>query len=301
MFGYVRAPLAQLPEPEQQRFRQMYCGLCHTLRNRHGFWAQFILNYDFTFLAMLLSQGEQAPCLCKRCLSSPMKKRDYAPSTPALCLAADQSVILAYYQLQDHVSDSGFFQGLPYGIALKALKKSYKKAAKARPSFDQATRGQLALLHDLEVARCPSMDESADTFGQLLASASLEVDEPIQQRVLHQLLYHLGRWIYLIDAADDLEKDWKTGNYNPVALRYGLEQGQWTDQAKDEFTLSLDHSVQFIATALALRPASPWTPLLESCVYTGLFAVGKSVLDGTDYNKKQRKHIEIPKNVEEHP
>ena len=66
MFGYVRPPLEDLPPEETERFRQAYCGLCHTLAKRHGLAARFILNYDFTFLAILLSQREAAPTACAR-------------------------------------------------------------------------------------------------------------------------------------------------------------------------------------------------------------------------------------------
>ena len=58
-----------------------------------------------------------------------------------------------------------------------------------------------------------------------------EVDDPIRRRVLEQILYHLGRWVYLVDAADDLKKDAASGNYNPVALRYGLKDGVWTPES----------------------------------------------------------------------
>lgn len=302
MFGYVRPPLLQLEETQVDQFRQMYCGLCHTLKRHNGFWAQFILNYDFTFLALLLSQG-QTQTLCQgRCLSSPVKQKCYCPQSEALELAADQSVILAYWQLRDHVSDSGFFKGLGYRVAGVLLRGAYKRAAKARPQFDQTTRAQLDALHQLEQANCPSMDEAAHTFAVLLSAVAQEMDDDMDKRVLGQLLYHLGRWIYLIDGADDLEQDAKSGNYNPVALRYGLQDGQWTPQAKEDFGDTLDHSVHMVATALELRTQTPWTSLLESTVYTGLFAVGHAVLEGTFESKIGRGHDLLnrkPKNVEE--
>lgn len=54
----------------------------------------------------------------------------------------------------------------------------------------------------------------------------------MRRRVLEQMLYHLGRWVYLIDAADDLQKDAVSGNYNPVALRYGLRDGKWDEESR---------------------------------------------------------------------
>lgn len=311
MFGYVRPPLGMMEEEQVAHFRQMYCGLCHTLKSRHGFWAQFILNYDFTFLAMVLSGADGAEPCQSRCLANPVKKQTYCPQSEALELAADQSVILAYWQLQDHVVDDGFFKATGYRIAGWLLKSAYRKAATYRPGFDAITRQQLDALHGLEVAQCPSIDEAADTFATLLAGAAAEMETPMDKRVLGQLLYHLGRWIYLIDGADDLAEDAKSGNYNPVALRYGLKDGQWTQEAKEDFANTLDHSIHMVATALELRKPTPWTSLLEATVYTGLFAVGNGVLEGTfEKPKRQRfskqipikqvKQIENQKNVEEH-
>ena len=103
MYGYVRPPAGILSEEELERFRRMYCGLCHTLGQRYGTAARFILNYDFTYLAILLSGGDEGPSTAARCMVSPLKKRDYLCTTDALALAADESVILAYWQLRDGV------------------------------------------------------------------------------------------------------------------------------------------------------------------------------------------------------
>ena len=133
----------------------------------------------------------------------------------------------------------------------------------------------------LEAERCSSIDQAADAFSALLAAAAQEVDDPIRRRVLEQLLYHLGRWVYLVDAADDLKKDALSGDYNPVALRFGLGDGVWTVEARREFAATLDHSIHMMATAFELWDFGVWTPVLESTLYTGLFQVGKAVLDGT--------------------
>ena len=125
------------------------------------------------------------------------------------------------------------------------------------------------------------MDQAADAFAALLAGAAEEVEDPVRRRVLGQLLYHLGRWVYLVDAADDLKQDARSGNYNPVALRFGLTDGQWTAQSRHEFATTLDHSIHMMTTAFELWDFGVWTPILEKTFYTGLFRVGKAVLDGT--------------------
>ena len=88
MFGYVRPSVRDLPEEELDRFRAMYCGLCHTLSRRYGQAARFILNYDFTYLAILLSDGTAGAQGAGRCYTSPIKKRPFLEPTAAMELAA---------------------------------------------------------------------------------------------------------------------------------------------------------------------------------------------------------------------
>ena len=299
MFGYVLPPLEALPREEAERFRRVYCGLCHTLGRRYGPGARMILNYDFTYLAILLSEPEEPSAYEGRCISSPLKRRAYQPASPALELAADESVILAWWQLRDGAADHGFWKGTGYRAASAALGGAYRKAAAARPDFDRQVRGCIAELSALEAEQCPSMDRAADTFARILQSAAGAVDDPVRRRVLEQMLYHLGRWVYLVDAADDLEQDTASGGYNPVALRYGLIGGKWTEESRTAFAKTLDQSIHMIATAFELWDFGVWRPLLEQTVYTGLFAVGRAVLEGTFRKMSPREYREKHKKAEE--
>ena len=290
MFGYVRPPLEILPQEEADRVRRAYCGLCHTLGERYGPAARMILNYDFTYLAILLSDPEEAAPCRRRCVSSPVRLRAYQPATAALELAADESVILAYWQLRDGVEDHAWAAGLKYRAGARLLESAYRKAAAFRPAFDQAVRRQLQMLSALEKEKDPSMDKAADTFAVLLSSAAEGVEEPVRRRVLEQILYHLGRWVYLIDAADDLKKDAESGNYNPVALRYGLKDGTWDPESRHAFAVTLDHSIHQMAAAFELWNFGVWTTVLQTTFYAGLFRVGHAVLEGT-YHRRDRKNI----------
>jgi len=295
VFGYVRPPLQDLPQEETERFRRMYCGLCHTLGKRYGTAARFILNYDFTYLAILLSEPREPETHEKRCLRHPVHARAYLEENDAMALAADESVILAYWQLRDGVEDHDWLHGLKYRGLSAVLEPAYRKAAKLRPGFDRTVCRQLKVLAELEREGCDSIDRAADAFAVLLGSAAGEVDDPVRRRVLEQLLYHLGRWVYLVDAADDLKQDAAEGNYNPVALRFRLENGIWTAESRREFAVTLDHSIHMMTTAFELWDFGIWTPLLETTLYTGLFRVGKAVLDGSFHAAKRgedRKSIE---------
>ena len=285
MFGYVRPSNDRLTEEERQTFHAAYCGLCHTLGKRNGAAGRKILSYDLTFLAMLLSEGG-GTCE-KRCAVHPIRKRRCACGDAAMDVAADMSVILTWWQIQDGIADHGFWSGLKYRAASWMLRRAYRKARLLRPAFDEGTRHHLKALSQLEKEKSSSIDAAADTFAQLLSGAADEVEEPVKRRVLAQMLYHLGRWIYLIDAADDLKKDAAAGSYNPLPMRYQLPGDTLTDTARQELAQTLDSSIRAMAAAFELWDFGQYDPIIESTVYQGLYAVGTAVLDGTFHQKKK--------------
>ena len=136
--------------------------------------------------------------------------------------------------------------------------------------YDQCCLDELAAL---EAEHSPSLDRPADTFARILQAAVPEGEE--QARVLAQLLYHLGRWIYLLDAREDLEEDLREGRYNPVAARYGPEGD---DQA---LSLTLDQSQAQMAAALELGQFGCRKAVLENIIYLGLPLVQRTVFDGS--------------------
>ncbi len=289
MFGYVRPAINRLSEEDCERFRAAYCGLCHTLSRRYGLVARFILNYDLTFLAMLIGGNADCHCCEKRCLVHPIRCRKAVQATTAFDMAADYSVILTWWQLKDGIADHGFFKGLLYRVASLFLRRAYRKARKVQPEFDRKTREHLQELTQLEQEKCSSIDRPADTFAQLLTEAALAVHDIRQQRILQQILYHLGRWIYLIDAADDLAADVKTGNYNPLQYRFMVFWGKLSPEDQKELAQTLDQSIRLMATAFELSDFGDYTKIIESVVYEGLYAVGSSVLDGSFHKQKQER------------
>lgn len=287
MFGYVRPSMARLSEEEKNRFSAMYCGLCRVLGERYGSAARLILNYDFTFLALLLAAPTASQTVHRGCIAHPIQGRDFYESSDALALCADCSVILTWWQLRDGVQDHGVVKGTGYRAAAAALHGAYRKARALRPEFDRRTAEHLARLGELEKANCASMDEAADTFAKLLQEISTQVDDPVKARVLDQMLYHLGRWIYLADAADDLAADFKSGSYNPLIPRFQLTSGELTDEARETLVVSMDHSIRLMAAAFELWDFGDWSAIIRATVYEGLFCVGKAVLEGTFHAAKK--------------
>lgn len=283
MFGYVRPVEAELRREDRERYRAAYCGLCHAMGRQCGLPARLTLNYDFTLLAILFLPPEEPILSRRRCPAHPLKKRESCAECKGLELAADESVILAWQKLRDDVEDRGFLSGLPPRAAALGLGRAYRGAAARRPEFDRQVSASLDRLYALERECSPSMDRTADTFAGILKAAVPRELSGRRARTLEQMLYHLGRWIYLVDAWDDLEEDRAAGRYNPLIVRFGGKP----EEELDYMRTTLTHSVKLVISAFQLEDFGCWGPLIENILYRGLPSVQEAVLTGR-WREQQR-------------
>ncbi len=286
MFGYVRPNPDTLPEEAKTRYEAVYCGLCQTMGKRYGGFSRLFLNYDFALLAMLLaSPDEQGETGCPKCPRHPIEGKTACETGPWLERAAGESVILTYWKLWDTVADSGFFAGLSARFARLLLRRGYQKARRAYPDFDRQVSALLKELDDLEKENCSQLDQVADCFARLLRAAAPAIGKQERDRPLEQLLYHLGRWIYLIDAVDDLEEDRQSGRYSPVLARFP----QWSEEDKTYLRQLLDQSLNLMGAAFQLLERNVWSPTVENIVYSGLPGVETLVFSG-QWREHQKRH-----------
>lgn len=280
MYGYVRPLKGELKVREYESFKAAYCGLCHRLKARYGFAARFVVNFDFTYMAMLLSEPGVGKLSYCRCAASPLRKKCCHCEDPALDRAADYSVILAYWKLRDSVADDSFGKRLKSRIALIFLRRAYKTAQRNAYNFDLWAQRYLAQLHILEQDKSASLDAVADCFARILEFVSPCLEDDPKSRILSQIFYHTGRIIYILDAVDDLPEDVISGRYNPLIYRFGLRDGQVTAEARQEIELTLQLSENVLRSSFELLPESQWTSILENIIYMGFPWVMQLVLDG---------------------
>ena len=296
MFGYVRPFRDELKVKDFEAYQALYCGLCHTIGDRYGWFARQFLNYDFTFLAMVLSSGEKPQITRQRCPVHPVGGCMACHTDPALAAAADGNVILAYWKLRDNADDNGFWKGLPARVLAFLLRPAYRKAADFRPGFDKQVRDCLAELRALETEKSASIDRTADTFARILKAAAPDTGDEHRDRPIGQLLYHIGRWIYLVDAWDDLEEDRAHNQYNPILFRFG----DGTERARESLRTTLRHSLNLAASAYALTEFGCWTdiigniiylglPMVEELVFTGQWKQAKRLLPGGRNNNRRKR------------
>lgn len=289
MFGYVRPLKGELKVRELEHFKAVYCGLCRTLRKKYGYFAGFILNYDFTFLALLLSEvGEENSYEFHRCPAKPYAKKCMCAQNSAIELSADLSIVLMWWKLRDNIEDN------PADIASRLLalffKPAYKKAAGLRPEFNEATELSLKRLRIIEQEKSKSLDMAADTFATMLSMA-VQGYEPRLQRPLEQLLYHVGRWIYMADALDDLPEDLSRGGYNPIAERFSLTKPQLDGETSRYLKATAEHSVSLAVSAFNLLPQGKNAAIIDNIISLGLPYVWKQISEGTWKKKRASSQI----------
>lgn len=225
MFGYVRLFKPTITMGEYEQYKGIYCTLCKRLGKRYGILSRFTLSYDMTFLALLeMALAEQEADFCpSRCSFNPSKRCLKAQHTAAIDRAADIGTLLTYYKLKDTLADEGLGKRLgalcllPFGAAAR------KRAVKRRPHIDALVGDMMARQGTLEQEKTASIDRAAEPFALMLQdlAADTAADES-QKRVLARFGYCLGRWVYLIDAADDLAEDLQKGRYNPYVYARDL-------------------------------------------------------------------------------
>ena len=213
MFGLVRPYMNDLTEEEKARYKAVYCGLCRALNEKHGLAGRMGLNYDMTFLIILLDSLYEPQEQTKDafCPPHPVKKHRETKSE-FTDYAADMTVALTYYKALDDWMDEGSKTGKVYS---GLLKRSYQQVKERWPRQCEAIEKSLDALHEVEKDEAAQPERAADLSGRMLADI-FAVKEDFFQRQMAGLGYFLGKFIYMMDAAIDYEDDRKKGCYNPL-------------------------------------------------------------------------------------
>ena len=289
MFGYIRPLKGELKVREFEKFKALYCSLCHAMGREYGHFARFLLYYDFVFLAMLLWEENELPQYeFHRCIASPIRKKCVCTVTKVLELSAGYSMILTWWKLKDTTEDETFLKSLPARCALVLYRRAYGKAEKKYPAFALKVRENLKELKGLEENRNTSMDAAADKFADILSAACDSITDETKRRALQLILYQTGRMIYLLDAYDDLAEDLTANRYNPIAVRFAVKEDKLPEEDAELLKRTLSHSMNLIGAAFELLPQNTWTQLVRNIIYLGMPDVAARVLDGTWRKPKVR-------------
>lgn len=286
MFGYIKTYQPELKMGEFEHYRGIYCSLCKTLGKRYGVSAQLSLSYDFTFLALLkLALADTCAGFQKgRCPYNPLKKRICCGEHTALDACADAAVLLVYHKTLDTIADSGFWKRIAARMALPFVSHDRKKSAKRHPALDKAVADCMKQQNELERHRISSVDAAAEPTATLLSLLCADgCEDEKQRRILERFGYCLGRWVYLIDALDDLEDDLQSGNYNPFVLLNRLTAGDKDalQATRDKALFSLNASLAECVAAYELLPIHRFDGILRNILLQGMPHTQRTVLKTT--------------------
>lgn len=255
-------------------FKSYYCGLCKTLGKEYNHIVRFGLNYDLTFLALLLSSIEEDKEIITRegCIANPFKKKMIVNTNKSLIYTSNISIILLYFKLLDDWKDEKSIKSLiaaiPFWLPLKKASKIYSNRART-------IKGYLDKLGELEKNKCNRIDEAADVFAKLMEEISVPdyIEDHKTVRVLRWVGYNLGRWIYILDAFNDLEEDIKNKSYNPILLQYNYNKDEeiadFKKKVSGSIEFSLTMSLEAIAKSFEFLNIKKNQGIIENIVYMG--------------------------------
>ncbi|MEG2038724.1 MAG: DUF5685 family protein [Oscillospiraceae bacterium] len=275
MLGYIRPYKPEMKLKEFEVYKGIYCGLCKQLGKVYGPFARMTLSYDFAFLSMLgmAINDKEAVFEKQRCVSNPLKKKNVCVNTEDMEFTSAVAMLMIYYKLKDNFQDLGIKNKLLSYGAYPFIKPSYKKSREQLPVIENAIAEMTAQQYKLEKAHCASVDEAAEpTAKAMQLIAGLLSDDAVQKRVLTRFGYLLGRWVYLIDALDDIEDDIKKENYNPFIMKYGLTEidCEQIKKIKQEAKPALYLTIAEIGKTYELLNINRYKTILDNIIYLGL-------------------------------
>lgn len=290
MFGYIRAATQELKVREYAKYRSFYCGLCQDLAVRYGFAGRMTLTYDMTFLVILLSSlyGMRSRTEHRICPVHPLH-RTALLHTKATDYAAAMSILLASRHLEDDWQDEKKVSAKAGGILLSS---AVKKARRQYPDKDKAFAESLDRLSEYERAQETSLDAAAGCFGDFMAEL-FAIRKDRWEPYLRELGSHLGRFIYILDAWDDYEKDMKSGSYN-VFRQFADET-----ERKSLAQMLLTHEMGECTRVFEFLPIQTDEEILRNILYAGVWTRFNEVRK--DEKKREEQNIQQNEQQERKP
>jgi hypothetical protein len=263
MFGYVTVNKPELKIKEYNRYHAYYCGLCHTLKERHGLIGQMTLTYDMTFLVLLLTSLYESDTAStqKHCVVHPIQKHDLLINEIS-AYAADMNIALTYHHFLDDWYDEKKVNGLA-GAAV--LKKKYLAIEKRYSRQCLVIASSLKKLQEYELDNEKSLDLVSGCFGTLMAELFV-FKQDIWEENLRKIGFFLGKYIYLIDAYFDLEEDIKNKSYN-LLIDY-KNQADYEDFCYEMLTMMISEA----ANEFEKLPCVLDVGILRNILYGGVWS-----------------------------
>ena len=262
MFGYVVMNKPEIRFKDFDLYRSFYCGLCRELREKYGISGQITLTYDMTFVVVLLSALYEPPTQkgTTRCVIHPVCKQPVRKNA-ATEYGADMNVLLTYYKCMDDWEDEKKFAALGYG---KILQRKNNQLSYRYPEKAEKIRKLLEELSQMEKAGETDIDKMAGCFGRIMEEIFAWKTD-VWEGSLRRMGFYLGKFIYILDAYDDVEKDVKNGNYNPFAEKYIMKG--FDEQVRQLLIMMMAQTCREFEKLPIIR----YTDILRNILYSGVW------------------------------
>ncbi len=285
MFGYIIVNQAEMKYKEFDVYHSFYCGLCQVLKKKYGRAGQLSLSYDMTFLLMVLTglydpKTELGEC---KCIAHPFEKHTTRTNVFTEYMA-DMNVLFTYYKCEDDWADEKKLHKLLYGKLLEG------KVGKARERYQEKFRTVSLLLHemaDAEKSGRADIDTMAGLFGRVMSEIVVYREDEWSQN-LSRFGFFLGKFIYLMDAYEDVEEDIKKGTYNPLKKKY--HNPDFEEECKTILTLMMSECCKEFEQLPILENVE----ILRNILYSGVWC-RYELVHGKRQEKEQGKTVEAGK------
>lgn len=282
MFGYVVPLKPELKIKDFQKYKAYYCGLCKEIRS-YSSLSRLSLSYDATFLYIFLSSlaGDEETIVQKRCVLNPLSKKRPVCSTAHADYAAIANVLLSWHKISDAAKDD---RNIFYYMLKYLYSGSYKHASLSFPKLNECMVKDLSRLAQIEEEKTADIDIPANEFAKVIGnlfSLSPNIDDN-KRDTLFSFGFNLGRFIYLIDAFEDIPKDIKSKNYNPFLLKYKYSNedvSKFKKSIYDEASFNLYYSLAQAAREYEKLEITKNNDILDNIIYLGLKNKTISVLE----------------------
>lgn len=262
MFGYVTVNQDELKGKDLRKYKEFYCGVCRDIKRHAGQAPRVFLTYDMAFLAILLSSLNEAEEKReeKICSLHPLRKT-VSIQNEWTAYAADINVLLTYHNLMDDWIDE---KKVRSRAAAGMLGRSYRKLEKQYPDQVKAINTYLEALHKAEEENSEDLDLASGLTGRLFGEL-FSRPEPVWKEEMRMLGFYLGKWIYLMDAWNDVEKDRQRKNYNPFAA---MAEDPEFDEKAHQILLMMAAGA---AKAFERLPIVENVDILRNILYSGIW------------------------------
>ena len=262
MFGYVVLNKPEIKFKDFDLYRSFYCGLCRELKEKYGISGQISLTYDMTFVVILLSALYEPPTKkgTTRCIIHPVQKQPVRKNA-ATEYGADMNVLLTYHKCRDDWDDEKKISALGYS---KILQGKNKKLSEYYPEKAEKIQRLLRELAEMEKAGEKDIDRMSGCFGRIMEEI-LAWKSDVWETTLRKMGFYLGKFIYLLDAYDDVEEDVKNGNYNPFSGQYKMET--FDEQVRQLLIMMMAQTCR----EFEKLPIIKYTDILRNILYSGVW------------------------------